>query len=67
MIMHGHLTTLITDVKKRNRLGNDVKITEDSICKRHKRGRIFLGVDECKIGPKSPLCTCEQEIIQILV
>ena len=64
-LARGHLTRLIANVKTRNGLGDDVYISENCICKRQKKGKLFI--ETARRGPPSPLQAYKSEFVQIIV
>ena len=61
----GHLTSLISRVKRSNGLGEDVLISSACVRQRYKKARIFL--EGSKPGPTSPLHPCEDEFVQVMI
>ena len=62
---HGHLTKLISLVKRKHSVGEDTSFSTHCICQRVKKG--CLEMKDCKPGPKSPLQIYEHEFVQVMV
>ena len=61
----GHLTNIISRVKRKYELGHDINITVACICQRFKKSRLI--VESARPGPSSPLNRCENEFVKVLI
>jgi len=61
----GHLTSLVSQVKSSNDLGEDVLISSACVRQQYKKARVFL--EGSKPGPTSPLHSCEDEFVRVLI